>query len=633
MPTPFFPGDDRCLAGLCAALEASRSELPERVLAGFAEAMLAELAACLHLHDELASVRALTRDRRAAIEGELRLPGAWLAALAEGRMVRATGAELAPGERTLLRLTPTTALLLAPVPAPEGPPGAALLLASDLAHETWSSGQEQALRGLASGLAGWFAARSVRQVLDHLPQRVAWKDAGLRYRGANRAFTRSAGLAVTQLLGRADAELPLLAESGDHGAAALRREQQALTTPQTRHLEATHLPMGREQWFEVSRIPLAGGGLLVVRDEVSARVQLAVQLQQARRLAELGRLATGVGDALAPIATEITAAVGAAHSDPAALARIEPQTRALEDLARQLAAFARRQIHEPVDLVPGQILTRMEPTLARLLGQPIELQLAPPALRCAVRVDPRLFELLLASLALHARACLGGRGRVGLEVAPETLEHAHAEGLALPAGEYVRLRVQAEVSADARPVDPGPTLRLALARSIAAQAGGGVQQTIVAGGLRLDLRLPRVFSVPRPPGEGPVVDLRGAEPILLVEDDPMLAQTLTAVLRHLGYDVRATDDIAAAIDLLESTCSPGQVPASRISLALLPCGLAGAGEALRRLRGVAPELRVLWLASHGAAAPALDPLVVPCTFEALALRVRQALEAPMTPMT
>jgi len=636
MPVPSSPGDDRCLAGLCAALEASRSEPPERVLAGFADAMLAELAACLHLRDELASVRALTRDRRAAIAGELRLPGAWRTALAEGRSVRGTAAELGPNERALLRLAPTTDLLLAPVPSTEGPPGAALLLASNLAHGTWSTGQEQALRGLAGGMAGWFAARSFRQILDHLPQRVCWKDADLRYRGANRAFTRSAGLEVPDLLGRADAELALRMESGasaestDHAAAALRREQQALTTAQSRHLEVTRLSAGREQWFEVSRIPLADRGLLVVRDEVSARVGLTAQLHAARRLAELGRLATGVGDELAPITAEITAAVNAARSDPAALARIEPQTRALEDLARQLAAFARRQIHEPIDLVPGLLLTRMEPTLARLLGPPILLHLAPPALRCAVRVDPRLFELLLVSLALHTRGCLGGRGRVGLEVAPETLDLAHAEGLALPAGEYVRLRLQAEVGADARPIDPGPTLRFALARSIAAQAGGGVQQRIVAGQLRLDLRLPRVFSVPRTPEPTPVVDLRGAEPILLVEDDPILAQTLTAVLRHLGYDVRATEDLPAAIDLLRSTCPPGQVPTRRISLALLPCGLPAAGDALRRLREVAPDLRVLWLASHGAAASALDPLLVPCTFEALALRVRQALEARIT---
>ena len=635
MPVPSIPGDDRCLAGLCAALEASRSEPPERVLVGFAGAVMAELAACLSLRDGLASVRALTRERHVAVECDLRLPAAWTVALGEGRVVRGSAADLGPVDRAALRLGPTSALLLAPVPAPEGPPSAALLLASDLAHGTWSSGQEQALRGLAAGLAGWFAARAWRQVLDHVPQRIAWKDASLRYRGANRAFTRSAGLTVAQLLGRVDAELPLRAESGISTepaaqAEATLREQRALTTPQSHHLEATRSSPGREQWFEVSRIPLAGGGVVIVRDEVSARVELSSHLQQARRVAEIGRLAAGVGDELRPIAAELVAAAGVARGDPAALTRIDQQARVLEDLGRQLAAFARRQIHEPVDLTPDRLLTSLEPTLARLLGQPIQLHLAPPALRCAVRTDPRLFELLLVSLVLHARGCLGGRGRVSLDVAPETLDPAQAICLALPAGEYVRLRVQVDPTATSQVIDPGPTLRATLARSIAAQMGGSVRQASAGHGLCLELRLPRVFSAPRPQPTGPVVDLRGAETVLLIEDDPILAQTLTAVLRHLGYDLRTADSISAATALLQSTCPPGQVSGARLSLALVSTSIAAPGEVLRQLREAAPELRVLWLASAGAAATTLDPLVVPCTFEALALRVRAVLEARPT---
>jgi len=102
------------------------------------------------------------------------------------------------------------------------------------------------------------------------------------------------------------------------------------------------------------------------------------------------------------------------------------------------------------------------------------------------------------------------------------------------------------------------------------------------------------------------------------------------VLRHLGYELRVADDLPAAIGLLRNTCPEGQVPAARISLALVATTIARPGDALRRLREAAPELRVLWLASAGAAATALDPLIVPCTFEALALRVRAVLDARPT---
>lgn len=637
-PTSLPPGDDRCLAGLAAALEAARAEPPERVLAGFAEAVGAELLALVQLRDGLAQVRALgLRERRVAPqELELRLPAAWSSALVDGLGAAGSAAELGAGERAALRLGLTSAVLLAPVPAGplapvpavDGAPPAALLLAGNLSDGPWSSGQVTALRGLAAGLGGWLAARCLQQVLDHLPQRVAWKDAGLRYRGVNRAFARASGLTAAQVLGRVDAELPLRAESGDHGAAALRRERAAVAGAALLHgVESVALPGGRELWFHAHRVPLDGGGVLVVREDISARVQLGNQLQAAQRVAAIGRLAAGVGADLRPLAAAIASDVAAAATDPAAIDRLAHAGRVVDDLARQLGIFARRQLAEPAELVPGQLLARMEPTLARLLGEHVALGLAAPALRCVARVDARLLEQLFALLARDARERLGGRGRVALEVSPETLPAARALALALPAGEYVRVRLQAEADAEGRVDDDGePGLHLALAGAIAAQAGGALHPGRGPHGAVLrDVYLPRVFSAPRPhaPDPRPVVDVRGTEALLLVEDDVGLRQIVAAVLRHLGYLVLAADDLQAALGLL-------QAPDVRVALALLSTALPGPADALRRLREPAPDLRVLWLAPAGAPVPSGDPLVVPCGFEALALRVRQALDARPT---
>lgn len=272
----------------------------------------------------------------------------------------------------------------------------------------------------------------------------------------------------------------------------------------------------------------------------------------------------------------------------------------------------------------------MEPTLARLLGEPIQLTLAPPSLRCTVRMDPRLFELLLISSLMHLRARLGGAGHISLDLAPATLDLAHATELALPVGEYVRLRASARAAPTPAPEHRVTPLRLALARTIAAMAGGGLHLSADDQPLHLDLHLPRVFTAPRLGEPPPLVDLRGAERLLLLEDDPLLAQTLRAVLTHLGYDLVVADDPRAAIDLLQSTCPPGQ-PQKQPSLALLSTALPAPAELLRQLRAAWPDLRVLWLATTpGATAPLGDPLVIPCSFEALALRVRQALDARMT---
>lgn len=611
---PALPADDRCLMGLCAALTAIRDEPIERVLAGFADALRLELAALLVCRDGAALVRALgTRDRRVAPELALRLPSTWSAGILEGRVISGEAGELTASERAGLRLGPAARLLLAPLPALEGPPLAGLLIATELAEGTWSSGQEQALRGLAAGLAGWQAARERQLLLDALPQRIAWKDAGLRHRAVNRAYARASGLTAAQLLGRGD----------DGDPAATRREQLGLAAATLRRLESAPLPGEREQWFEVSRIPHEGGVLVVV-DEVSARVQLGQQLHAAQRIAAIGRLAGGLAAELRPITAAITAAVAAAREEPGSLAaqldRIELGAREADDLVRQLAAFDRRQPREAIELVPGQVLLRMQPTLARLLGERTALVVVPPALRCVVRLDPRLCEQLFAALAVHLRGRLGGRGSVEVEATPQTLAADQALALALPAGEYLRLRWCLEPAAPPAELD----LRLALVHTIVGLAGGALHDD----GGALDVYLPRVFAAPRGELEaGPLVDLRGAETVLLVEDEPVLALTLTTALRHLGYRVCTAEDLPAA--LAHCPCPSGQP--GRIALALLSAATPAPRELLRRLREPLPELRVLWLArGPGPAALGGDPLIVPCSFEALALRVRQALDARLS---
>ncbi len=624
--TPSVTTEARCLAGLCAALEAGRSgEAPERLLAGFADAVGAELAVLLQLRDVGAVVRALgSRERRpAAPELLLRLPPAWVTALTDGQTASGIAAELESEARAGLRLAPGAALVLAPLAAAEG--AAALLLAGE---GPWSAAQIQALRGLAAGLGGWQMARGLQQVLDHLPQRIAWKDRTLRYRGANRAFVRAAGLTPAQLLGRLDAELPLRAEVGEQGVAT--REQATLVGgAQLQQLERVPLPGGRELWFNVSRVPVDGAGLVIVREDISARIVLGHQLQLARRMAMLGELAAGVSADLRPLSAAILTDLAIVRDDPAAHGRIAEAARRADELARQLLGFTRRQLLEPVDVVPGQLLARMQPTLARLLA-PITLTFTPPSLRWVTRIDPRLLEQLLVLLVRDVRQRLG-HGRVTLELGPETLGSERALDRALPAGEYLRLVLTAEADA-ALAGDDDEGLSLALARTIAASAGGALRPGRGSDGALLrELHLPRVFSAPRPDaGEpGPIQDLRGVETLLLLEPDLDLRRTLATTLRHLGYRVLATGQLAAAIDLLMKTCPEAHVPKARVALALVSSALPALApeQALQRLRERSPDLRLLWLAASATmTGPAGDALVVPCNFEALALRVRQALE-------
>lgn len=626
------PGDERCLSALSAALQAllqPTTDAPERALAAYAEPLGLDLAALLEPTPVPAAfaVRALWTQPRAQVRVEdLRLPPRWLEPLAEGRVLRASPGEPAPAELKPLRLSGAPALLVAP--ARVGSATSALLLASNMPQWTWSMGHEQSAIGLAAALAS--ALRRVgeaAQVLDQLPVRVAWKDTALRYRGCNRAFARASGVPAAQLVGRDDRDAGLRPELGDRGEPARRLEREVLRggRPQLGRIEAAQLPSGREVWCSVSRVPLLDvegkiAGLLVATEDLTERVQAAAMLRHAERSAAVSRLAAALAADLRPALADIQAA--ARDEGPDASARIEAAARVADDLVRQIGALARRQLADPIDIAPAPLIARMQRILARTLGERVALQLPAESLRYAVRADPRQLEQMIVLLVRHVREFLSPGGRLDIEAAPQTLGIDRAFTSGLPAGEYVRLRLLA--AASARPGEPPrepaeASAELALAQAIVQHAGGTLRVRRDDVGLALEVLLPRVFSAPKPGEGGPALDLRGVEVVLVIDDDAYLRAAVALVLRQLGYHALAAEDVGEALALQRGAGSP-------VALALVSAELPGGGpaEALRRLREVQPDLRALVTTRQGYSQG--DALVVPCTFEALALRVRQALD-------
>lgn len=621
------PGEERCLPALAAALRSlllPGAGAAERALAAFAEPVGLDFAAFLEPSGLGFGPRGVWLRERGAPRGdELRLPTRWLDAFADGRVVSAPAGEVSPVELKPLRLFGAPALLAAPARG-DGLLGVVLFAAYGQRF-TWSEGHAHA----ASALAAALAAALVRidetaAVLDHLPQRIAWKDSRLRYRGANRAFARAAGLTGAQLAGRSDRELVLRPELCDGGDVARRHEREVLQSgrAQIARLEATQIAAGREQWLAVSRIPLTGhdgkpSGVIVVSEDISERLQAAQLLRHAERTGAVSRLATAMAADLQTPLAEI--------ENQSSDERVRSAARNAGDLVRQLAAFARRQLADPIDVAPAALIARMGNVLGRVLGDGLALELPVEGLRSAVRADPRQLELLVVAVVRHVRSYMPQGSKLAIDVAPQTLGIERSLGFGLPAGEYVRIRFLAY------PVDPGgndisETLRarLALAQAIARHSGGalrlGREDSAFRSGsesmLAIEVVLPRVFSLPRQIDPGPAVDTRGVESVLVLDDDLHLRGAVAAALRQLGYGVHIAEHLDEALALQRSSRPP-------LALALISSELtAGPGEAARALQKVQPELRVLVLSRHVGG----EGVVVSGSFETLAARVRQALD-------
>ncbi len=118
---------------------------------------------------------------------------------------------------------------------------------------------------------------------------------------------------------------------------------------------------------------------------------------------------------------------------------------------------------------------------------------------------------------------------------------------------------------------------------------------------------------------------RGAETILLVEDEEFLRHVLIDLLTQLGYQVLGAANGKEALTLAEAYTSKIDVLITDLSMPEL------AGPELEQaLRGSRPNLKVIFVSGGAQDVSALKPgatlLLKPFTIKMLSAKVREALE-------
>jgi CheY-like chemotaxis protein len=239
-------------------------------------------------------------------------------------------------------------------------------------------------------------------------------------------------------------------------------------------------------------------------------------------------------------------------------------------------------------------------------------------------------------------------GDVTIETASVTLdeERLGAEGLTLPAGQYVMLaitdtgvgmdettRVHAfEPFFTTKPKGKGTGLGLATVYGIIDQSGGGIaMQTAPGRGTSIRIYLPVTTASPvtERPQVAPLAT-EGHETLLLVEDNDAIREISARALRRRGYTVFEARNAEEAI---EWSATGGRRAEILITDVVMP-GLSGPNLAARLMQQN-PELRVLYMSGytddateiHGTFWGGVPLLQKPFTPAQLAERVRMALDA------
>jgi PAS domain S-box-containing protein len=350
------------------------------------------------------------------------------------------------------------------------------------------------------------------------------------------------------------------------------------------------------------------------------REKLQAQFIQVQKMESVGRLAGGVAhdfnNMLGIILGYTELAMNKVDSSDPAYADLEEvlnATRRSADITRQLLAFARKQIVEPVMLDLNNTVESMLKMLRRLIGEDISLAWLPGADVWPVKIDPAQIDQILANLCVNARDAIAGVGRITIETANVTLDEAYC---ALHPGFVPGPFALLAASDDGCGMDPetldhlfepffttkevgkGTGLGLATVYGILKQNGGFINVYSEPGhGTTFKIYLPRHA------GEDPAVEARKqasisssrGETVLLVEDELSLLEMIRQVLERLGYRVLAADTPGEAIRLAEAhPCSIDLL----ITDVVMP-GMNGRDLA-ERLQALYPNLKVLFMSGYTA---------------------------------
>lgn len=297
---------------------------------------------------------------------------------------------------------------------------------------------------------------------------------------------------------------------------------------------------------------------------------------------------------------------------------IESSSLRAADLVRQLLAFSRGTQPEDLQVVyPNRVIRETARLLESSVGKDVVLELdlnphIPPIAANATQVQQAILNL-----CLNARDAMPNGGKISISTAEVDLDGdlaAAYQDLAAEPGKYICIRVADDGSGipeenldkifdpffTTKEVGKGSGLGLAMVYGIVQNARGYVQvQSEEEKGTEFNLFFRVASGKEQEPTLGQLKPgLEGNETILLVDDEPMVRDLGTEILRGYGYQVIEAADGLEALEIFNHK----RAEIDLVILDLLMPKLSGK-ETLERLRQLDSTLKILICSGYGTREP------------------------------
>ncbi len=390
--------------------------------------------------------------------------------------------------------------------------------------------------------------------------------------------------------------------------------------------------------------------ILFLTRDITERIQLEQELQQAKKFEALGTLAGGIAHDFNNLLMGIqgrASLLGVLMNTDSPLLKhvqgIEEYVRSATNLTKQILGFTRGGKYEtnPVDI---NVLLKKRGEAFGLTHKGISLRYSLYPQPIVAEIDQQQFEQVFFNIFLNAVQAMPLGGSLFLETSTITLTQEFCSPHKIVPGKYIKISIRdtgigMDEDTRQRAFDPffttkqkgrGTGLGLASALGIVKNHDGAISLTSqVNRGTTVSLYLQPSRQQPR--NENLLEDsiVSGGETILLVDDEHLVTDVGTAMLESLGYKAYPANSGLKAIEILNEK----GINIDMVILDLIMPEMDGE-QTFSAVRAIDPQMPVLLSSGYSIDGQASDILKKGCNgfiqkpynIAALSKKIREILD-------